>query len=97
MLVFYPEKFTLNQNKPWNIKQISPVVARSIIDDPVVKFKTVFDNFPNPMPYSIALRRSQCVDIYWNYNLIDTIDIGMTKYKTKDIEINFFAYYIQDV
>ncbi len=49
------------------------------------------------MPYSIVLRRSKCVDIYWNYNLIDTIDIGMTKYKIKDIEINFFAYYIQDV
>ncbi len=49
------------------------------------------------MPYSIALRKSKCVDIYWNYNLIDTIDIGMTKNKIKDIEINFFAYYIQDV
>jgi hypothetical protein len=63
----------------------------------VIKFRTVFDNSSNPMPYSVALRRSKCVDIYWNYNLIDTIDIGMTPEKTKDVEINFFAYYIQDV
>jgi hypothetical protein len=73
------------------------VVARPTTNDPVTKFRTVFDNSPNPMPYSIALRRSKCVDIYWNYNLIDTIDIGMTPDKTKDIEINFFAYYIQDI
>lgn len=47
MLVFYPDRFDeniLNQGKPWTIKQISPVIARPISNDPVIKFKTVFDN-----------------------------------------------------
>jgi hypothetical protein len=74
MLIYYPENINQLGEKPWIMKQISPVIARPIKNDPVIKFRTVFDSSPNPIPYSIALRESKCVDIYWNYNLIETID-----------------------
>jgi hypothetical protein len=47
----------------WEIVQSREVVQRSLFNDPIKKAHYVFTDRVN---YSIALRKSGAIDLYWN-------------------------------